>query len=45
MLNISWELKDKSTPQFNGKIEIYNNSSMTGLPIKTINNIKYYKKK
>lgn len=41
-LNISWKLKNQSTPQFKGKIEIYNNSSMTGTPIKTINNIKSY---
>lgn len=41
-LNISWNLKNQSTPQFKGKIEIYNNSSMTGIPIKTINNIKSY---
>ncbi|SFB16648.1 putative mucin/carbohydrate-binding domain-containing protein [Clostridium frigidicarnis] len=42
-LNISWKLKDQSTPQFKGKIEIYNNSSMTGMPIKIIDNIKSYK--
>ncbi|SFB16631.1 putative mucin/carbohydrate-binding domain-containing protein [Clostridium frigidicarnis] len=42
-LNISWKLKDQSTPQFKGKIEIYNNSSMTGSPVKTINNIRSYK--
>ncbi|KRU27464.1 chitin-binding protein [Clostridium sporogenes] len=41
-LNISWNLKNQSTPQFKGKIEIYNNSGMTGTPIKTINNIKSY---
>ncbi|WP_082761186.1 putative mucin/carbohydrate-binding domain-containing protein [Clostridium sp. ATCC 25772] len=41
-LNISWKLKEQSTPQFKGKIEIYDNSSMTGTPIKTINNIKSY---
>ncbi|WP_291583655.1 putative mucin/carbohydrate-binding domain-containing protein, partial [Clostridium sp. UBA6640] len=41
-LNISWKLKNQSTPQFKGKIEIYNNPSMTGTPIKTINNIKSY---
>ncbi|MGO5092347.1 putative mucin/carbohydrate-binding domain-containing protein [Clostridium sp. LCP25S3_F10] len=42
-LNISWKLKNQSTPQFKGKIEIYNNANMTGTPIKTINNIKSYK--
>lgn len=36
------EIKNQSTPQFKGKIEIYNNPSMTGTPIKTINNIKSY---
>ncbi|MDU6877912.1 MAG: putative mucin/carbohydrate-binding domain-containing protein [Clostridium botulinum] len=41
-LNISWKLKNQSTPQFKGKIEIYNNPSMIGTPIKTINNIKSY---
>ncbi|EJO5348841.1 DUF3472 domain-containing protein [Clostridium botulinum] len=41
-LDISWKLKNQSTPQFKAKIEIYNNASMTGTPIKTINNIKSY---
>ncbi|APC83704.1 putative mucin/carbohydrate-binding domain-containing protein [Clostridium botulinum] len=41
-LDIFWKLKNQSTPQFKGKIEIYNNPSMTGTPIKTINNIKSY---
>lgn len=42
-LNISWKLNNESTPQFKGKIEVYNNSSMTGAAIKTIDNIKSYK--
>ncbi|MEB4816152.1 DUF3472 domain-containing protein [Bacillus thuringiensis] len=41
-LNISWQLKDSSTPQFKGKIEIYNNENMTGQPINVINDIKSY---
>ncbi|MEB4816009.1 DUF3472 domain-containing protein [Bacillus thuringiensis] len=41
-LNISWQLKENSTPQFKGKIEIYNNENMTGQPIKVIDDIKSY---
>lgn len=41
-LNITWQLKDSSTPQFKGKIEIYNNENMTGQPINVINDIKSY---
>ncbi|MDA2411272.1 DUF3472 domain-containing protein [Bacillus cereus] len=41
-LNISWQLKDSSTPQFKGKIEIYNNENMTGQPINVIDDIKSY---
>ncbi|PEO80713.1 DUF3472 domain-containing protein [Bacillus toyonensis] len=41
-LNISWQLKESSTPQFNGKIEIYNNENMTGQPINIIDDIKSY---
>ncbi|WP_084821943.1 DUF3472 domain-containing protein [Paraclostridium benzoelyticum] len=41
-LNISWKLKNESTPQFKGKIEVYNNSYMEGKAIKTIDNIKSY---
>ncbi|PFL59614.1 chitin-binding protein [Bacillus cereus] len=41
-LNISWQLKESSTPQFNGKIEIYNNENMTGQPINIIDGIKSY---
>ncbi|WP_162266736.1 DUF3472 domain-containing protein [Clostridium sp. ATCC 25772] len=42
-LNISWKLNAQSTPQFKGKVEVYNNSAMTGTPIKTVDNIKSYK--
>ncbi|XLP25342.1 DUF3472 domain-containing protein (plasmid) [Bacillus toyonensis] len=41
-LNISWQLKESSTPQFKGKIEIYNNENMTGQPINVIDGIKSY---
>ncbi len=41
-LNISWQLKESSTPQFKGKIEIYNNENMTGQPINVIDDIKSY---
>ncbi|MEC3133945.1 DUF3472 domain-containing protein, partial [Bacillus cereus] len=41
-LNVSWKLKENSTPQFKGKIEIYNNENMTGQPINVINDIKSY---
>ncbi|MEH7189667.1 DUF3472 domain-containing protein [Bacillus toyonensis] len=41
-LNISWQLKESGTPQFNGKIEIYNNENMTGQPINIIDDIKSY---
>ncbi|MDY7962625.1 DUF3472 domain-containing protein [Bacillus thuringiensis] len=41
-LNITWQLKDSSTPQFKGKIEIYNNENMTDQPINVINDIKSY---
>ncbi|MGW6151136.1 DUF3472 domain-containing protein [Bacillus mycoides] len=41
-LNVSWKLKENSTPQFKGKIEIYNDENMTGQPIEIIDNIKSY---
>ncbi|MDA2101638.1 DUF3472 domain-containing protein [Bacillus cereus] len=41
-LNVSWKLKENSTPQFKGKIEIYNNENMTGQPINVIDDIKSY---
>ncbi len=41
-LNVSWKLKENSTPQFKGKIEIYNNENMTGQPISVIDDIKSY---
>ncbi|EOP44820.1 DUF3472 domain-containing protein [Bacillus cereus] len=41
-LNISWQLKESSTPQFKGEIEIYNNENMTGQPINVIDDIKSY---
>ncbi|MGX5436357.1 putative mucin/carbohydrate-binding domain-containing protein [Bacillus thuringiensis] len=41
-LNVFWKLKENSTPQFKGKIEIYNNENMTGQPINVINDIKSY---
>ncbi|MEC0038645.1 putative mucin/carbohydrate-binding domain-containing protein [Bacillus cereus] len=41
-LNVSWKLKEQSTPQFKGKIEIYDNEKLTGQPLKVIDNIKSY---
>ncbi|MBU5220561.1 DUF3472 domain-containing protein [Bacillus albus] len=41
-LNVSWKLKEQSTPQFKGKIEIYNNEKLMGQPLKVIDNIKSY---
>ncbi|MED3541553.1 DUF3472 domain-containing protein [Bacillus toyonensis] len=41
-LNVSWKLKENSTPQFKGKIEIYNNENMTGQPINVIDDFKSY---
>ncbi|PDY91172.1 DUF3472 domain-containing protein [Bacillus toyonensis] len=41
-LNVSWKLKEQSTPQFKGKIEIYNNEKLTGQALKVIDNIKSY---
>ncbi|TKI89784.1 chitin-binding protein, partial [Bacillus cereus] len=42
-LNVSWKLKEQSTPQFKGKIEIYDNEKLMGQPLKVIDNIKSYK--
>ncbi|MGQ7776643.1 MULTISPECIES: DUF3472 domain-containing protein [unclassified Bacillus (in: firmicutes)] len=41
-LNVSWKLKEQSTPQFKGKIEIYDNEKLMGQPLKVIDNIKSY---
>ncbi|MEN1939006.1 putative mucin/carbohydrate-binding domain-containing protein [Paenibacillus sp. 102] len=41
-MSVSWEFKPQSTPQFKGKIEIYNNENLTGQPLKVIDNIKSY---
>ncbi|MED3079869.1 DUF3472 domain-containing protein [Bacillus wiedmannii] len=41
-LNVSWKLKEQSTPQFKGKIEIYDNEKLMGQPLKAIDNIKSY---
>ncbi|MGH1286300.1 DUF3472 domain-containing protein [Bacillus toyonensis] len=41
-LNVSWKLKEQSTPQFKGKIEIYDNEKLTGQALKVIDNIKSY---
>ncbi|TKI73283.1 chitin-binding protein, partial [Bacillus mycoides] len=41
-LNVSWELKEQSTPQFKGEIEIYDNEKLMGQPLKVIDNIKSY---
>ncbi|PEQ57549.1 chitin-binding protein [Bacillus cereus] len=41
-LNVSWKLKEQSTPQFKGKIEIYDNEKLAGQPLKVIDNIKSY---
>ncbi|PHE82822.1 chitin-binding protein [Bacillus toyonensis] len=41
-LNVSWKLKEQSTPQFKGKIEIYDNEKLTGQALKVIENIKSY---
>ncbi|MFB5583421.1 DUF3472 domain-containing protein [Bacillus albus] len=41
-LNVSWKLKEQSTSQFKGKIEIYNNEKLMGQPLKVIDNIKSY---
>ncbi|OWT47804.1 DUF3472 domain-containing protein [Bacillus sp. K2I17] len=41
-LNVSWNLKEQSTPQFKGKIEIYDNEKLMGQPLKVIDNIKSY---
>ncbi|MBE7099718.1 DUF3472 domain-containing protein [Bacillus cereus] len=41
-LNVSWKLKEQSTPQFKGKIKIYDNEKLMGQPLKVIDNIKSY---
>ncbi|PEJ02118.1 DUF3472 domain-containing protein [Bacillus wiedmannii] len=41
-LNISWKLKEQSTPQFKGEIEIFDNEKLMGQPLKVIDNIKSY---
>ncbi|EJR97566.1 hypothetical protein IKM_05226 [Bacillus mycoides] len=41
-LNVSWKLKEQSTPQCKGKIEIYDNEKLTGQALKVIDNIKSY---
>ncbi|MED1287449.1 DUF3472 domain-containing protein [Bacillus mycoides] len=41
-LNVSWKLKEQSTPQFKGEIEIYDNEKLTGQALKVIDNIKSY---